>query len=64
MSLNIAVSNVVYIRKVKKSESKSQRGMSKSLSKTVVYIRKVKKSESKSQQPLAVGDVTARCVYP
>ena len=40
---------VVYIRKVKKSESKSQRIVEWRISSTVVYIRKVKKSESKSQ---------------
>ena len=40
---------VVYIRKVKKSESKSQQGQERKLPLQVVYIRKVKKSESKSQ---------------
>ena len=40
---------VVYIRKVKKSESKSQPNSSDSAGLSVVYIRKVKKSESKSQ---------------
>ena len=41
---------VVYIRKVKKSESKSQHTEAQNLKNYVVYIRKVKKSESKSQQ--------------
>ena len=40
---------VVYIRKVKKSESKSQLATAGAIGSTVVYIRKVKKSESKSQ---------------
>ena len=40
---------VVYIRKVKKSESKSQQFFSNGSVDSVVYIRKVKKSESKSQ---------------
>ena len=40
---------VVYIRKVKKSESKSQRSTTAACRRNVVYIRKVKKSESKSQ---------------
>ena len=40
---------VVYIRKVKKSESKSQLDVTKMVILVVVYIRKVKKSESKSQ---------------
>ncbi len=42
--------SVVYIRKVKKSESKSQPPLSSSPPAPVVYIRKVKKSESKSQR--------------
>ena len=44
---------VVYIRKVKKSESKSQPAQSIGVDGLrVVYIRKVKKSESKSQRLL------------
>ena len=57
-------STVVYIRKVKKSESKSQQLRAWHDYQYVVYIRKVKKSESKSQH---VGDVdlgAVGCVYP
>ena len=42
----------MYIRKVKKSESKSQRHKPKKRQLVVMYIRKVKKSESKSQRIL------------
>ena len=42
--------SVVYIRKVKKSESKSQPSRLLNSILSVVYIRKVKKSESKSQR--------------
>ena len=56
--------SVVYIRKVKKSESKSQPPLSSSPPAPVVYIRKVKKSESKSQPtPFALAR-SFRCVYP
>ena len=43
---------VVYIRKVKKSESKSQLTWELRYQSSVVYIRKVKKSESKSQHTI------------
>ena len=49
LSINHIYSFVVYIRKVKKSESKSQLNQCAELKNNVVYIRKVKKSESKSQ---------------
>ena len=55
---------VVYIRKVKKSESKSQHCRLDSGVKQVVYIRKVKKSESKSQPKGIYGETADGCVYP
>ena len=56
--------SVVYIRKVKKSESKSQQSFFLSLFIYVVYIRKVKKSESKSQRLLLFTEGFFGCVYP
>ena len=56
--------NVVYIRKVKKSESKSQPARVVLPYPDVVYIRKVKKSESKSQPDLATCFCYNSCVYP
>ena len=53
---------VVYIRKVKKSESKSQLLACKVLLAGVVYIRKVKKSESKSQL-YNIYAIQSRVVY-
>ena len=50
----------MYIRKVKKSESKSQRVMVLFLGLVVVYIRKVKKSESKSQQHTPEAHINTR----
>ena len=55
---------VVYIRKVKKSESKSQLQEMNPADFKVVYIRKVKKSESKSQLTSMVLDIQMCCVYP
>ena len=55
---------VVYIRKVKKSESKSQLPVISQAMDSVVYIRKVKKSESKSQPGKVVDAVEESCVYP
>ena len=54
----------MYIRKVKKSESKSQQPVYESLFTYVVYIRKVKKSESKSQLNVVVKLKNESCVYP
>ena len=56
--------NVVYIRKVKKSESKSQPQRIPPRSIVVVYIRKVKKSESKSQRVPSALKTGDSCVYP
>ena len=56
--------NVVYIRKVKKSESKSQLEGSRLVKTSVVYIRKVKKSESKSQLVRPFFKFFCCCVYP
>ena len=56
--------SVVYIRKVKKSESKSQHLRSIFDLHNVVYIRKVKKSESKSQLRSIVRINIESCVYP
>ena len=55
---------VVYIRKVKKSESKSQRSDLLRFPSGVVYIRKVKKSESKSQLVHVITEDSVSCVYP
>ena len=55
---------VVYIRKVKKSESKSQHELVSVCVDSVVYIRKVKKSESKSQHMIDTDSRFAGCVYP
>ena len=55
---------VVYIRKVKKSESKSQQNEWAIRIQLVVYIRKVKKSESKSQLVILPYRKRTRCVYP
>ena len=55
---------VMYIRKVKKSESKSQQYGPRKAPDTVMYIRKVKKSESKSQHSRRLPPSVKRYVYP
>ena len=60
----IITCSVVYIRKVKKSESKSQLLILSLRLLVVVYIRKVKKSESKSQQSGYSRTERECCVYP
>ena len=58
------LTSVMYIRKVKKSESKSQRVTSSVSAGSVMYIRKVKKSESKSQHINACLEMDQCYVYP